>query len=91
MKRPNVHLNETTYQRVLIFTLFFSVPVLAAIATFGTPLIVQVTGPVTAQFVGGASSIFGNALYLDSPANALDILFNNYTSAPSYRDLGLRV
>jgi hypothetical protein len=69
-----------THALALVCVAVFSVNASAATTTYGTPLIVQTTGTVMAQFVGGASAGFTNHLYLDSPTNALGVIFNNHTS-----------
>jgi hypothetical protein len=46
----------------------------------GTRLIVQQTGEVQVQFVGGQSAIFNNELFLDLPGNSLGMIFQNNTS-----------
>jgi hypothetical protein len=65
---------------ILILAAFFSIHASAATTTLGVPVFVQSTGPVMAQFVGGASAGFTNQLFLDSPANALGVIFNNHTN-----------
>jgi hypothetical protein len=47
---------------------------------FGAPIVVKTMGPVQAAFLGyEAGSV--NDVYLDSPANALGIIFTNTTAA----------
>src|SRR3989344_819417 len=80
MKPEKQFLATITHALALVCATVLSVNASAATTTYGTPLIVQTTGTVMAQFVGGASAGFTNHLYLDPPVNQLGVIFNNHTN-----------
>jgi hypothetical protein len=61
---------------------FAGLPTVAyAAPVIGGSVFVEADGNVTAKFLS-SGGVYSNDLYLDSPANALGILFNNQTSTP---------
>lgn len=67
-------------QQLLLAALFAVAPhVTLAVPIPGAPLIVASDGDVVATYLGHSAG-FSSDLYLDSPANALGIIFNNHAS-----------